>query len=122
MKNKKVFILGGGGFIGFAIVKILASRGYYDITIGDNFHNNQNDDLFNDFTKKNNIKVINMDFTNSKSFDLLEKKYDYFYMLASMIGVNNTLENPHEVIRVNTSLILNSLESLFFKILAESSK
>ena len=31
-------------------------------------------------------------------------------MLASMIGVNNTLENPHEIIRVNTALIYNSLE------------
>ena len=33
-------------------------------------------------------------------------------MLASMIGVNNTLENPHEVIRINTALIYNSLEWL----------
>ena len=31
-------------------------------------------------------------------------------MLASMIGVNNTLENPHEIIRINTALIYNSLE------------
>jgi nucleoside-diphosphate-sugar epimerase len=33
-------------------------------------------------------------------------------MLASMIGVNNTLEIPHEIIRVNTALIFNSLEWL----------
>jgi hypothetical protein len=25
-----------------------------------------------------------------------------------MIGVNNTLKNPHEIIRVNTALIFNS--------------
>ena len=31
-------------------------------------------------------------------------------MLASMIGVNNTLEIPHEIIRINTALIFNSLE------------
>ena len=101
MKKRKVFILGGGGFIGFAIVKILAQRMCYDITIGDNFHLNQDDIDFNKYVKKYNIKVIKKDFTNKSAFNSLEN-YDDFYMLASMIGVNNTLENPHEVIRINT--------------------
>ena len=108
MKKRKVFIL-GGGFIGFAIVKILAQRMCYDITIGDNFHLNQDDIDFNKYVKKYNIKVIKKDFTNKSAFNSLRKNYDDFYMLASMIGVNNTLENPHEVIRINTALIYNSL-------------
>jgi len=33
-------------------------------------------------------------------------------MVASVVGVNNTLEHPEEVIRVNTSLIFNCLEWL----------
>jgi nucleoside-diphosphate-sugar epimerase len=33
-------------------------------------------------------------------------------MLASVVGVNNTLDHPDEVIRVNTSLIFNCLEWL----------
>ena len=41
MKKRKVFILGGGGFIGSAIAKILVNRGNYEITIGDNFYHNQ---------------------------------------------------------------------------------
>ena len=60
--------------------------------------------------KDNNIKLFKADFTEKSSFELLDKTYDDFYMLASMIGVNNTLENPHEIIRVNTALIYNSLE------------
>ena len=110
MKKRKVFILGGGGFIGSAIVKELINRNNYDITIGDNFHLSQNDEELNGFLKKHNVKVIHKDFVDPKSFHLLDKKYDDFYMLASMIGVNNTLENPHEVIRINTALIFNSLE------------
>ena len=43
MKKRKSFILGGGGFIGFAIVKILAQRKSYDLTIADDFHKNQDD-------------------------------------------------------------------------------
>tara|TARA_Y100001970_G_scaffold159011_1_gene194511 strand:+ start:28133 stop:29155 length:1023 start_codon:yes stop_codon:yes gene_type:complete len=110
MKKRKIFILGGGGFIGSAIARILVKRGNYDITIGDNFCLNQNDKEFNSFIKKNNILLFNEDFTDYSQFDKLDDNYDDFYMLASMIGVNNTLNNPHEIIRVNTALIYNSLE------------
>ena len=108
--KRKVFILGGGGFIGSAIAKILVKRGNYDITIGDNFCHNQNDANFMSFVKNNNITLFNEDFTDSLQFKKLDVEYDDFYMLASKIGVNNTLENPHEIIRVNTALIYNSLE------------
>ena len=108
--KRKVLILGGGGFIGSQIAKILVKRKNYDLTIADDFHKNQDDELFNDFVDKNKIKVLKADFTKSESFNLLDKSYDDFYMLASMIGVDNTLEIPHEIIRVNTALIYNSLE------------
>ena len=108
--NRKVLILGGGGFIGSQISRILAKKKNYNITIADDFHKNQDDETFTDFVKKNKIKVVKSDFTKVKSFDLLDKSYDDFYMLASMIGVDNTLEIPHEIIRVNTALIYNSLE------------
>lgn len=108
--RRKVLILGGGGFIGSAIAKILSERKNYEITIGDNFIRNQDDDAFMRFIHLSGIKLIKEDFTDKTMFELLDKDYDDFYMLASMIGVNNTLEIPHEIIRVNTSLILNSLE------------
>ena len=41
---KNALVLGGGGFIGSAIVRILVRRGGYDITVGDNFVHNQYDD------------------------------------------------------------------------------
>ena len=49
MKKRKVFILGGGGFIGSAIARILVKRGNYEITIGDNFYHNQNDRRIHEF-------------------------------------------------------------------------
>jgi UDP-glucuronate decarboxylase len=110
--KRKVLILGGAGFIGFAIAKILSKRGNYDITIGDNFCLNQDDDEFLSFADDNKIRLIRADFTDARQFDKLDNKYEDFYMLASLIGVNNTLENPHEIIRVNTALIYNSLEWL----------
>tara|TARA_B100000965_G_scaffold342800_1_gene312184 strand:- start:699 stop:1724 length:1026 start_codon:yes stop_codon:yes gene_type:complete len=112
MKKRKVFILGGGGFIGSAIARILVNRGNYDITIGDNFYHNQNDEEFMNFIDSNKIRLIYDDFSDPLVFEKLDLYYDDFYMLASMIGVNFTLKYPHEVIRVNTALIYNSLEWL----------
>lgn len=110
--KRKVLILGGGGFIGSEIARILAKRENYEISIGDVFIRNQDDEAFMDFVKSSHIKLIKADFTAPRAFDNLEKDYDDFYMLASMIGVNNTLKIPHEIIRVNTALIFNSLEWL----------
>ena len=107
--SKKALILGGAGFIGLNVAKILAKKGY-DLTIGDNFARNQNDDEFKQFIKDSGSRFIEEDFTNPVAWNLLDKYYDYFYMLASMIGVNTTLEIPEEIIRVNTALIHNSLE------------
>ena len=64
------------------------------------------------FIDANNIRLIYEDFSDPIIFNKLDNYYDDFYMLASMIGVNFTLKNPHEVIRVNTALIYNSLEWL----------
>ena len=108
--KRKVLILGGGGFIGSAIARILTVRGNCEITIADIFTRDQDDAEFMSFVKSSNIKLIKGDFTDAALFDSLDKDYEDFYMLASMIGVNNTLEIPHEIIRVNTALIYNSLE------------
>lgn len=108
--KRKVLILGGGGFIGTAIAKILSQRENYNITIADAFIRNQDNEEFMTFVSSSGIKLIKGDFTDRLMYNLLDNDYDDFYMLASMIGVNNTLEIPHEIIRINTSLILNSLE------------
>ena len=60
--------------------------------------------------KKDNVKIIVGDFTISENFQQLEKDYDYVYMLASVVGVKYTEEIPEELIRINTSLIFNTLE------------
>lgn len=110
--QKKVLLLGGAGFIGFNIVKCLAETREYKLTIADNFSRGQKDEELLSLISSYNINLIEGDFTDPLAFNKLDKDYDQLYMLASVVGVNNTLEIPHEIIRINTSLILNTLEWL----------
>jgi len=70
------------------------------------------DDGFLEHINKFNIKVVNADFTDMKSFSLLENNYDYVYFLAAVVGVKYTEEIPNELIRINTFLTINTLEWL----------
>ncbi len=111
---KKVLILGGAGFIGYNITKYLAEQNSYDITIADNFFRagGTMDGPLKEIVDKHNIKVVADDFTLPTAFDKLESDYDYFYMLASVVGVDYVNKIPHEIIRINTALIYNTLEWL----------
>lgn len=111
MKKKKVLILGGAGFIGVNIAKFLIGNRDYQLTIADNIFSRNLDEYFSS-SDQSEIKFIQDDFTVPSAFNQLENDYDYFYMLASVVGVNPTLEFPEEVIRINTALIYNSLEWL----------
>ena len=108
--NKKVLIIGGAGFIGLEVAKYLGKNRDYEITIADIISEGQRDSIFEETVSNFSIKVVEGDFSEYDTFNNLEKYYDYVYMLASLVGVNHCIEQPHEVIRINTALIQNSLK------------
>ena len=109
--KKKILIIGGAGFIGMNLARFLLRNRESELTLADYSFARSSSEYFTDQEVKD-IKFIQNDFTDSKAFDSLEKNFDFVYMLASVVGVNNTLDHPDEVIRVNTSLIFNCLEWL----------
>ena len=109
---KKVIILGGAGFIGLNIAKYLVEKRSYEITIADNLSRGKMDSYLKEIIANEKVDFIEGDFTQESTFKNLENDYDYCYMLASVVGVNNALKIPSEIIRINTSLILNTLEWL----------
>lgn len=123
--KKKVLILGGAGFIGLGIAKFLGKHRNYDITIADIFSTGLKDLEFDQVVSDHSIKIIEGDFSLPQQFDHLDNNYDFVYMLASVVGVNRCIEEPHEVIRINTALIQNTLnwciQNNFSKILFSSS-
>ena len=110
----KILLLGGAGFIGQNLAKFLAKDSVNSLTIADNFFRNNGkiDIELKELAKKYNISIIKGDFTKNNQFKKLKKYYDQIYMLASIVGVDYANEMPHEIIRVNTGLIYNTLEWL----------
>ncbi|MFZ1261300.1 MAG: NAD-dependent epimerase/dehydratase family protein, partial [Chitinophagaceae bacterium] len=108
--GKNVLLLGGAGFIGYNITKYLAENRNYTLTIADNFARGKQDDYFKELVEKHNIKVVAGDFTDPATYNQLDEAYDQVYMLASVVGVDNANSIPHEIIRINTALIFNTLE------------
>ncbi|MDB4256320.1 NAD-dependent epimerase/dehydratase family protein [Flavobacteriaceae bacterium] len=110
--SKKILIIGGAGFIGMNIIQSLGKKNNSVITIADNFFRGKMDNDLSNLVKKYNVRVVSADLTESSSFEQLENDYDQVYMLASVVGVEYTQKIPNELIRVNTMLIMNTLEWL----------
>jgi nucleoside-diphosphate-sugar epimerase len=112
MKKKSVLLLGGAGFIGYHIAKYLTGKKDYNLTIADDFSSGDRDSDFTVLCNTYSIKIIDADFSKQDSFSLFTSHYDDVYVLASVVGVNRCIEEPEEVIRINTSIILNTVEWL----------
>jgi UDP-glucose 4-epimerase len=111
-RNKSALVLGGGGFIGAAIVNRLITTGGYDVTVADTSLNGRLERHFPNAEARTKFRVINDDFSQPGAYARLARRYDQVYMLAAVVGVNPTLSRPEEVIRVNTALVHHTLDWL----------
>ena len=113
---KKILLLGGGGFIGSNIAKAYLNEKGTHVTLVDNFSRGSDrlielDKTFNDAS----LTIIDLDLTDWSAYSRLTDHYDVVYLLAAMVGVDKVNSIPHEVLRVNTQITMNSLEWLKIK-------
>ena len=106
---KEILITGGAGFIGFNLAKQINKKKLGKITIIDNFSRGKNDTEFQNYTKKNNIRIINKDLTKKIH---INKKYDLIFHLAAIVGVKNVNQNPEKTIKVNLLPIFELIKCL----------
>jgi UDP-glucose 4-epimerase len=107
---KDVLVLGGGGFIGRNIVEYLVNRKDCRVTAADIREGSNWSKISADSEKSKYFKPVLDDFSEKSAFEKLDRQFDEIYMLAAIVGVNRTLRNPAEVIRVNTQLTMNTLD------------
>jgi UDP-glucose 4-epimerase len=106
MKNKKIFITGGAGFIANTLIRHYISTNF--ITVYDNFHR---DTLTNsEYATHPNIKIIKGDVLD---FNLLCESMngaDIVIHAAGIAGIDTVLINPVKTMQVNMIGTANALE------------
>lgn len=105
----KALITGGAGFIGYHLAKELIEKGY-EIVLVDNFSRGVNDSFLAELEKDSRITCVSADLMDKKSIDKLEKDFDYIYHFAAIIGVQNVLERPYDVLEKNVELLFHLID------------
>lgn len=109
-RRPTAIILGGAGFIGFGITRFLADHRQYDLTLVDDFSSGEKDTELLDLARSSGIRIVDADLSQADAFKTISDTFDYVYVLASVVGVNRCIEEPDEVIRINTGIIANATE------------
>lgn len=114
MKNKRIFITGAAGFIGFHLAQRLKERG--DFVIGfDNFNDYYDPSLKRNRSselQKREIPVIENDLCRFEDLkrSILDNGITHVVNLAAQAGVRYSLKNPQAYVKSNLEGFVNILE------------
>lgn len=106
MKNKKVLITGGAGFIGSNLARRLLDFGA-EVTI----FKRAEDDEKNISDIKEKLKIINGNLTNKEDIEKSIKDKDYLFHLAWQTDLKQSMINPKEDVQNDLIGLINILES-----------
>ncbi len=107
MKEKKIFITGGAGFIANTLIKQLVDQN--KITVYDNFHR---DTLSGSaYANHPNIKIIKGDVLDYKHLEESMKGAEIVVHAAGIAGIDTVVKDPVKTMRVNMIGTANALEA-----------
>ncbi len=110
IKNKRILLTGGAGFIGTKLCSILSENNY--ILLYDNLDRNsiKSTNLLN----KENVKLVQGDILDSlKLKDVVSGfKPNIVIHLAAVAGIDTVIKNPVKTMQVNMIGTYNLLEAL----------
>lgn len=105
----KALITGGAGFIGYHQANELLREGY-KVVLVDNFSRGVQDFFLQELKKNPKVTVISMDILKRHNLLELDDDFDYIYHFAAIIGVQNVLEHPYDVLQINMELLFNVID------------
>ena len=106
IRNKKIFITGGAGFIATKIIENLFTEN--EITIFDNF---ERDSLSkNTIINKKSVNVVNGDVLNEDQLFAAAKGSEIFIHAAAIAGIDTVASSPVKTMQVNMLGTANALE------------
>ncbi|GAC1566606.1 MAG: NAD-dependent epimerase/dehydratase family protein [Vulcanimicrobiaceae bacterium] len=109
MNVRRVLITGGSGFIGFHLASRLASEGD-EIVLVDDFTRGRMDDEISALCRRPNVRLVTGDLRDAAVRAELGRGYDEVYHLAAMLGVENVLRRPVDVLRIDALMTAEILE------------
>ena len=107
MKNKKLFVTGGSGFIGSSVVRSLVENGN-DVTVLDNNSRGSLDKLNN---IKGDYNFIEGDVRDESNFKALNG-YDCIVHLAYVNGTKYFYEIPYDILDIGINGMMNVMNSI----------
>lgn len=107
--KNKILILGGTGFIGFAIAKKFHSKKYFIDIVGSKKLNDYDLD-FQKFVKKKNVAYLQINLRNQNF--LIKDHYKFIFNFASIVGVKNVESNPVKTLDVNYKIYVNIIKKI----------
>jgi len=109
---KSILLTGGGGYIGSHVLRLLASKNNYDITVIDNLERGFNCPI--DIIKKESLSYINfikMDLRYENEYQKLNnKKFDAILHFAAYLNINESTKKPLEYFENNITGSINLIK------------
>lgn len=105
----KALITGGAGFIGYHLARELLKQGY-EIVLADNFSRGVEDTFLKELKKEDRITVVSIDLMLKEEIMQLDKDFDFIYHLAAIIGVQNVINHPFDVLQKNVDMLIHMIE------------
>ena len=106
----KILITGAAGFVGAHLASVLSEDAANQLTLVDNFERGRQDDDLTRLLERLNVRLITADLSTPDGFADLGEGYDHVYHLAAIIGVQNVMSRPYDVVRINALTTLHLLD------------